>query len=262
MAEENSNKGVRSLAEVKNELNQIVGDKDTLNQLVSTTFKGLNVEVAKQAMLEAMFRGFKFDDFLKKNVYAVPFKGSYSLVTSIDHARKIGMRSGVVGVDAPVFQMGDDGKIISCSQTVKKKNQDGYIGDYTAVVFFKEYSTGTNLWATKPHTMISKVAEMHALRKACPEELSQAYDESEIHREVVTTTTTQTFDDVDETIVSDWSDQLEQAADLETLQRVWVEVPVVVKPKLKTKLAECSKRFEDIQTENKNDDDSVTQPVS
>ena len=122
-------------------------------------------------------RGFEFKDFLDKNIYAVPFGGSYSLITSIDYARKVGMRSGVVGKSAPVYQE-QDGKIISCSVTIKKEIK-GLIGDFTSLVFFDEYNTGRNQWASKPRTMIAKVAEMHALRMACPEELSQAYSEEE-----------------------------------------------------------------------------------
>ena len=54
------------------------------------------------------------------------------------------------------------------------------VGDYTAKVYFTEYSTGRNLRNTKPRTMIAKVAEMHALRSAFPEEMAQQYVEEEM----------------------------------------------------------------------------------
>lgn len=246
-----------SLVEVKQQLNAIVGDKETLAQLVETTFKGLTVDVAKKAMLEALMRGFTFDDFLKKNVYAVPFKGNYSLVTSIDHARKIGMRSGVVGVAAPEYTFDENGKPVTCAVTVKKitKLPDGvqYNGEYTALVYFSEYTTGQNLWASKPLTMIAKVAEMHALRKACPEELSQAYDESEVIREAAVVTPAQQFtnqlSEADEAAISDWRDQLADAGDLEALQAVWANVPAQFKSHLKDDLATYTKTFEDVKDE-------------
>lgn len=164
-------------AEISRELaNEAVG-----RALLATTFKGLNATSMRQAIMEGMIRGFTFKDFLEKNVYAIPYGNGYSLITSIDYARKKGMRAGIVGKNAPIFEM-DGGHIISCSVTVKRRvKQD--IGEYTATVYFDEYTTGKNLWTSKPRTMIAKVAEMHALRMACPEELSQTYTEEEMESE-------------------------------------------------------------------------------
>lgn len=157
--------------------------------LLATTFKGLDELTMRKAALEGMIRGFTFKDFLEKNVYAIPFKGGYSLITSIDYARKIGMQSGVVGKSAPSFETDSDGKIISCTVTIKRK-VDNYVGEYSATVYFNEYYKGgyngkPSLWDTKPHTMIAKVAEMHALRMACPESLAQAYIEEDMQSEAV-----------------------------------------------------------------------------
>lgn len=261
-----------SLVEVKKELNTIIGDKETLAQVVQTAFNGLGVDTAKQAMLEAMMRGFQFDDFLKKNVYAVPFKGSYSLVTSIDYARRIGMRSGVVGVNAPEYNLDDEGKCVSCSVTVKKATkveglEQPFIGEYTALVYFSEYTTGKNLWYSKPLTMIAKVAEMHALRKACPEELSQAYDESEVIREATPAKPAEAFtaelSDTDSAAKDEWYDQLADAGDTEALQAVWANVPAQFKSHLKDAYAEFAARFEqDVQTEAPAEDEPKKKTTS
>lgn len=151
--------------------------------LLATTFKGLSLGNMKMAMFEGMTRGFTFKNFLQKDVYAIPFKDKYSLITSIDYARKIGAKSGVVGKSEPIYEP-VEGKISTCTITIKKKTGE-YIGDYTAKVYFDEYNTGKNLWITKPYTMIAKVAEMHALRSACPEELAQAYVEEEMQKETI-----------------------------------------------------------------------------
>jgi hypothetical protein len=135
--------------------------------------------------MEGMIRGFSFKDFLEKNVYAIKYGNTYSLITSIDHARKVAMRSGLAGKSAPIYDFSEDGKtIISCSVTVKR-NADGVIGEYTSMVFFSEFSTGRNLWSSKPRVMIAKVAEMHALRSAFPEEMAKAYIEEEMEKETV-----------------------------------------------------------------------------
>jgi len=174
---------------INQEINRQLANAEVGRALLATTFKGLTAVTMKQAIMEGMIRGFRFEDFLKKNVYAIPFRDrqnnrdSYSLITSIDYARKIGAKSGIVGKDAPKYEM--DGKhIVSCSVTVHKKTGN-YIGDFTAEVYFDEFDTGKNLWVSKPRVMIAKVAEMHALRSACPEELSQLYAEEELESEKV-----------------------------------------------------------------------------
>ncbi len=170
---------------------ELQGNPKALKALLETTFKGFTSELMQKAIFEGMMRGLTFKDFLEKNVYAIKYGEGYSLVTSIDRARKIGMKSNVVGTNEPVYEENDKG-LISCSVTVKRKFDD-YIGDFTAKVYFQEYckpgkvyngKTTPSMWDKMPRTMIAKVAEMAALRKACPEELSQAYIEEEMQSEV------------------------------------------------------------------------------
>lgn len=176
----------KSIVAINREIAAELKDPAVAKALVATTFKGLSETSMKQAIFEGMVRGFTFKNFLEKDVYAIPYGDKYSLVTSIDHARKIGMRSGVIGKSAPTYTFMDDStsEVETCSVTIKRRvGQD--IGEFTATVYFSEYSTNKNLWATKPRTMIAKVAEMHALRMACPEEMSQLYTEEEFDKERV-----------------------------------------------------------------------------
>ena len=223
----------QQIVELKNEINKQLEHKDTLPTLLATTFKGLEAPAAKRAMLEGMMRGFTFKDFLEKNIYAIPFKGGYSLVTSIDYARKIGMRSGVVGKSAPTFEM-DGKKIASCTVTIKRKVGE-HIGDYTATVFFDEYSTGRNLWTTKPRTMIAKVAEMHALRMACPEEMAQMYVEEERERE--------TAKEAAVIDITAYETKLREVKSLDELKTVWANIPVQAKQSLETLKNELKDKY-------------------
>lgn len=213
---------------IKEEINVQLSDPETLKSLLDTTFKGLEATVAKRAMLEGMLRGFSFTDFLEKNVYAIPYGDKYSLVTSIDYSRKIGMRSGVVGDSAPVYEMEGD-KIKSCSVTIKRRVGTD-IGEYTATVYFSEYTTGKNLWTSKPRTMIAKVAEMHALRKACPEELSESYVEEEIQKE--------TIKEVPAIDLTAYEQLLRSAKSIEGLEYTWADMPGSAKVSLKPVLEE------------------------
>lgn len=212
------------LVKIKGEINDRLANVETMNSLIETTFKGLTPQNVKRAMMEGIMRGFTFEDFLEKNVYAIPFKGGYSLIVSIDYVRKIGMRSGVVGKTAPVF-VEQEKKIESCSVTVKRKVNE-YVGDYTATVYFDEYyKAGRNgypsQWDSKPHTMIAKVAEMHALRMACPEELSQMYVEEEMQKPEVIT--------ID---FSEHEAKLRESETIEDLKENWLQLPAEAKLKL------------------------------
>lgn len=172
----------KSITKLNSEISAELKDPKIGKALLATTFKGLTDESMRKAIFEGVVRGFTFKDFLEKNVYAIPYGQGYSLVTSIDYSRKIGMKSGVVGKSAPTYEM-DGENIVSCSITIKRR-VDKDIGEFTATVYFDEYDTGQNQWTKKPRTMIAKVAEMHALRMACPEALSQAYIEDEFAKDV------------------------------------------------------------------------------
>lgn len=224
-----NNEPESKVALIKAEINKQLGDADTLKSLLDTTFKGLEAPVAKRAMLEGMVRGFSFQNFLERDVYAIPYSNGYSLLTSIDYSRKIGAKSGIVGVEAPVFAE-KDGKIISCSVTVHKRFPDGYVGDFTAEVFFNEYSTGKNLWTSKPRTMLAKVAEMHALRKACPEELAQSYVEEEMQRE--------TIKEVPAIDLTSHEQLLRSCKTIEGLEMIWADMPGDAKAALKPVMEE------------------------
>lgn len=57
---------------------------------------------------------------------------------------------------------------------------DGFEQPVFDEVSFSEYNTGKSLWASKPGTMIRKVALVHALREAFPDEFNGLYDRSEM----------------------------------------------------------------------------------
>jgi hypothetical protein len=211
--------------EVKKELE----NPEVFNALLKTTFKGLSEENMKLAITDGIIRGFDFKDFRERNVYAISYGSTYSLVTSIDYARKIGAKSGVVGEDEPVYTQEKEGAKdlgLACSMTVHKMFANGHIGDFKAKVYFNEYSTNRNLWVTKPRTMIAKVAEMHALRKACPEELAQNYVEEEIERDTVAKPAAVVHD------MTEYEAKLNGAKNLEELKTAWAGLPAEAKTAL------------------------------
>lgn len=185
---------------MRNEIKtQVLGSTETFNALAQNTFKGIDADNIPKALLEGMMRGYSIKDFMTKKIYATPFwnakerKQEYALVQSISDVRVTAMKSGHSGTSEPKYSYTPEGDILSCSVTVWKTGGDER--GYTATVFFKEYekpayviSEGKvipGIWQTKPHTMIGKVAEMAALRKAFPEVLADAYVEEEFDKDTV-----------------------------------------------------------------------------
>lgn len=227
------------LQTINKEVNTQLADKDIHKTLLATTFKGFEPVKMKQAIMEGMIRGFTFKDFLEKNVYAVTYGNSYSLITSIDYARKIAMRSGLAGKSEPKYTEDDKGNILTCTVTVKR-NVNGTIGDYTATVYFKEYTTGRNLWSTKPRTMIAKVAEMHALRSAFPEEMSQQYVEEEMESERVKFAPKQ----IETAKVDSAKEKLQACKSLAELRKVFKSLTVEEKSELESYAKELGQDLE------------------
>lgn len=226
------------IALFQKEIDAQVGDPKVAQTLVTTVFKGLTQDSMKAALLEGRIRGFEFKSFLDKDIYAVPYGQGYSLVNSIDFVRKIGMKSGIVGKLAPKY-VEEDGKIITCEVTVKRM-VGTFVGEFTALVYFKEYYAGhknedgtikknkygdvkPGLWDTKPHTMIAKVAEMHALRMACPEELAQTYIEEEMEKGAIIEKPEVKID------TEPYRAKIESCQTVDELKSVWLPIPPEVK---------------------------------
>lgn len=222
------------IALIKAEINLQIGDADTLKSLIDTTFTSKGTPMApalvKRALLEGMLRGFSFQQFLNREVYAIPFADTYSLVTSIDYSRKIAQKCGVWQSEADYKEA--DGKVVACTVTAFRRIGED-LATYPATVYFSEYTTGKNLWLSKPRTMISKVAEMHALRKACPEELGQAYVEEEMQPIVSTQSR-----DVSHIDITGYELLLRECQTIEGLELIWADMPGSAKVSLKPVMEE------------------------
>jgi phage recombination protein Bet len=122
-------------------------------------------------------------DPLTRQIYFIKRGGRMTVQTSIDGFRVIAERSKMyAGQDEPVFKYDQSGEILSCTTTVYKWGPNGQ--RYPAgvgVAFYKEYYPNPmGLQKTLKHTMISKVSEALALRKAFPVDLSGLYTTEEM----------------------------------------------------------------------------------
>lgn len=124
-------------------------------------------------------------DPLTRQIYAIKRSGRMTIQTSIDGFRVIAERSGTyAGQDEPIWIDDEKGLPVKCTVTVYRFSPSGQ--RYPAgvgVAYFKEYYPNPmNLQKTMPHTMIAKVAEALALRKAFPQDLSGLYTADEMQQ--------------------------------------------------------------------------------
>jgi len=129
-----------------------------------------------RAMIEiARVRGL---DPLAKQISLIKFGAQWQVVTTIDGYRALAEQTGAyAGSDAATFvENGSD--IISATVTVWKMVDHQRV-PFSATVYWAEYNGDNFTWKKMPRTMISKVAESHALRKAFPSTLSGMYTTDE-----------------------------------------------------------------------------------
>lgn len=127
--------------------------------------------------------------FIKRNVWnkdSKSFDSKMTIQTSIDGFRLIAERSNKYsGQDEPKFIEGSKYPK-SCTVTVYKIDPQGNRVGISATAFWEEYvqtdksGNPTTTWIKMPHTMLSKVAEALALRKAFPQDLSGIYTNDEM----------------------------------------------------------------------------------
>lgn len=159
------------------------------------------------AMYVQLCKAQQLNPFLKE-AYLIKYsdKQPASIVVSKDaftkraeaHPQYDGMKSGII-------VMSKDGKITEREGAFHLPNEN-VVGGWARVyrkdkktetydsVAYDEYAVKDSngnintMWRTKPATMIQKVAEVHALRKAFPERLSGMYVEEETDRAQVVST--------------------------------------------------------------------------
>lgn len=126
---------------------------------------------------------------LTRQIYCIHRGGKMTIQTSIDGFRVIAERSGTYGgQDEPKFEYDDKGRLLNAKVTVYRFSSDGTrYPAATGVAFWSEYVQEYNgkvqgLWAKMPHTMLAKVAEALALRKAYPQDLSGLYTNDEMEQ--------------------------------------------------------------------------------
>lgn len=117
---------------------------------------------------------YNLDPFVKQ-IWCVKYGDKPAAIyTSRDGFLSIAHRSGLFdGMETTSIR--ENGKLIGARCAVYRK---GYSHPFVVEVALSEYNTGQNQWAKMPETMIKKVAESQALRRAF--DISGMYEPGEI----------------------------------------------------------------------------------
>ena len=172
-----------------NELARIEFNQDQIDLIKSQIAPKATDDELKLFIYQAKRTGL---DPLARQIYAIHRKvkqgneyvEKMTIQTSIDGFRVIAERSGDYGgQDEPVF-VKEEGKLY-CKVTVYRFRGDVRYPAAVGVAYWDEYcpmynGTPSGLWSKMPHTMLSKVAEALALRKAYPQDLSGLYTGEEM----------------------------------------------------------------------------------
>lgn len=154
--------------------------KEKIELIKRTVAKGATNDELAMFVYQARRAGL---DPLARQIYFIKAGDRVMIQTSIDGFRLVAQRSGdYAGQDEPVFTE-KEGQIESCKVSVYKFSPKGE--RYPAAVgvaYMGEYSKPGGMWQKMPHTMLAKVAEALALRKAFPQDLSGLYTNDEMEQ--------------------------------------------------------------------------------
>lgn len=126
-------------------------------------------------------------DPIARQIYAIHRDGKWGIQVSIDGARLIAERSQKYEGQTPVQWTGDgqtwvdvwlDQKPPAAARVGVYKT--GFREPMIAVANFSAYAAGGPMWSKMPALMLGKCAEMLALRKAFPQDLSGLYSSEEM----------------------------------------------------------------------------------
>ena len=146
-------------------------------------------ELAPRATVEAFLQHCRRTqlDPIARQIYAICRKGRWGIQISIDGARLIAERSGKYAGQTPVEWTGD-GQTWTQVWLDRQPPAAARVGVHRsdfreplyAVANFPAYAAGGPMWDKMPALMIGKCAEMLALRKAFPQDLSGLYSTEEM----------------------------------------------------------------------------------
>lgn len=126
---------------------------------------GCNVSESHRQQFINICRSFGLNPFLRE-IYAVPYGNNFNIIVGYEVFLKRAEASGRLG-GWKAWCENKGGELKGCVEITRKDWNTPFYHE----VSFKEYTSGKNLWLTKPETMIKKVAIAQGFRMCFPCEL-------------------------------------------------------------------------------------------
>lgn len=126
---------------------------------------GCSVSEAHKHQFINICRSFGLNPFLRE-IYAIPYGNNFNIIVGYEVYLKRAESSGRLG-GWKAWCENKGGELKGCVEITRKDWSSPFYHE----VSFKEYTSGKNLWATKPETMIKKVAIAQGFRMCFPCEL-------------------------------------------------------------------------------------------
>lgn len=182
-----------------NNTNEIVKFTDERGQLVQFTADEVrqrlcpNIDDKELALVLGLCKAQRLNPF-NKDVYIIKYGNSpASIVTSKEvFTKRANANPDFEGFDAGIVYINDRGEVCTREgSAVYKAANEQLVGGWCRVyvkgrrpfydeVTLEEYSTGKSGWAKMPATMIRKVALVHCLREAFPDDFQGLYAAEEM----------------------------------------------------------------------------------
>ena len=179
--------------------NEIVKFTDERGQLVQFTAQDIkarlcpNIEDKELALVLGLCKAQRLNPF-NKDVYIIKYGNSpASIVTSKEvFTKRANANPDFEGFDAGIVYINSQGEVCTREgSAVYKAANEQLVGGWCRVyvkgrrpfydeVTLEEYSTGKSGWAKMPATMIRKVALVHCLREAFPDDFQGLYAAEEM----------------------------------------------------------------------------------
>lgn len=179
-----------------NELQKIEFSDDQVDLIKRQIAKDATNDELKLFLYQCQRTGL---DPMTRQIYFMKRSGKMTIQTSIDGFRVIAERSGdYAGQDEPEFLYKNDKLDCAKVKVYRFRGEQRYLAS-VGVAYWTEYFPGEAqgfMWKKMPHTMLSKVAEALALRKAYPQDLSGLYTNDEMQQAGSPETIAQEINDV------------------------------------------------------------------
>lgn len=146
---------------------------ETIRQTVA-----VNATPAELAMFLEFCKSTGLNPFKKEIWFIKPQSGRLQMMTGINGFYTIANKHPQYdGMEEPTYETDDKGQLLSVTVKVWRKDRRF---PSVGCAHMAEYKQGTPIWREKPRTMLLKVAESIALRKAFPQELNGLYTAEEM----------------------------------------------------------------------------------